>query len=125
MACDSIFRTPIRFDTALFKPGNMDTFIDAIDAIGFQFADHVQQLYRKQLPKDITLEIWPKGEWRTDRNTVTYRNGQFTIPSTLGERFTLSKVQNAYGMQTAKQTAKKNGWQFAQTSETTFEFRQR
>jgi hypothetical protein len=124
MACNSIFRTPVKFENALYKPGNMDTFIDAVDAMGFQFQDNVQ-LYRKHLPSGTALVIWPKGENRTRENAVLYRNGEFRIPSTLESRFSLERVQTAYAMQTAKQTAKRNGWQFTQTSETEFEFRQR
>jgi hypothetical protein len=124
MACDSIYRTPINFENALYKPGNMDTLIDAIHDMGFQF-DAGVQLFRKHMPKGVSLMIWPKDEYRRLENTVTYRDGQFRIPDTLGDRFSLTRVQNAYGMQTAKQTAKKNGWNFTQTSETEFEFRQR
>jgi anthranilate/para-aminobenzoate synthase component II len=125
MPCNTIQRTPITFEKVVYKPGHAALLIEALESMGFEVQDAV--LYKhgtRKVVDDNGLKIVPKGAiFSTRENTILYNSkGSFQVPNTMQDRFTLEKLQNAYGMAAARQTAKQNGWQFHQISETEAEF---
>lgn len=119
MPCDTIRRTPVTFENLVFKPGHIDLMVEALGTLGFEVVKSTLE------GGVVQLRIFPRGQYQNQRNTITYERGSLQVPSPMQGRFSLEKLQNAYGMAAAKLTAKKNGWQFHQTSETEFEFLRR
>jgi hypothetical protein len=113
MPCDTIRATPIVFENAVFKAAHKDVLINALLNLKFIV---------KEDAKVKGLTIYPAiDRYATPKNTVTYWDGQFKIPSTMKDRFSMEKIQNAYGMQAARVMAQKAGWQFKQLDDSNFQ----
>jgi hypothetical protein len=111
MPCDTIRATPITFEKAVFKAAHLDVLITALLNLKFMVKKEANGLV-----------FWPAiDRYNVGTNSVTYQNGQFKIPSTMSARFSMEKVQNAYGMQAARTMAQKAGWQFKQLDESNFQ----
>ena len=120
MPCYTIRATPITFENVAYKPGHLDVMIAALESMGYEIENKMIYKHGTDVELGKGLVLYPKGELASRTNKVIYRDGKFQIPSTMQERFTLRKVQVAYGMEAGKLHAKKMGWQFTQTGEETF-----
>ncbi len=115
MPCYTIRKTPVVFENIAYKPSHMLLMIEAIQEMGFVFLADLQGGVARE------LTIWPAGSVRTAENTIRYRGGKFEVPSTLGSRFSLDRLKEAYSRQAIKFHARRNGWLVRELSGTEFE----
>ncbi len=122
MPCYTIRRTPVTFEKVAYKPGHLALLMDALRTLGYQIQVDVPVIkLRSRLPAGLAFKIWPDGTVATRENTILYKDGQFQVPTTLKERFTLDAVKEAYARQAVKLHARRNGWLLREISPTEFE----
>ncbi len=122
MPCYTIRKTPVTFEKVAYKAGHIALLLDALTGMGYQSEADVPVLkLRSHLPSGVAVKIWPAGVAATVANTILYRDGQFQVPSTLKDRFTLDAVKQAYAREAIKLHARRHGWLLRELGPSEFE----